>query len=219
MKRFIFVLSLLLFVGFNLIQGQGVQVAGNVTGADDGAALPGVSVVVKGTTIGAVTDFEGNYAISVPDASATIMFSFVGMLTQEVVLSGQTVVDVILESTSMELDEVVVTALGVSREKKSLGYAVQEIDGEDVNKVQTDNVVNSLSGKLADKAVGIRQGPHERRPKVEPRRQGIRDEGLVLRPIHHPSRTVLSRSCSHGGIVLPPSKTSKTFIFEIGRFR
>ena len=59
MKRFVFVLSLLLFIGFNLLQGQGVQVTGTVTGADDGAALPGVSIVVQGTTIGAVTDFEG----------------------------------------------------------------------------------------------------------------------------------------------------------------
>lgn len=149
MKRFVFVLSLLLFVGFNLLQGQGVQVTGNVTSADDGTALPGVSVVVRGTTIGAVTDFEGNYAITVPDESATLMFSFVGMLTQEVALDGQTEVDVVLESTSLELDEVVVTALGVSREKKSLGYAVQEVDGDAVNQVKTDNLVSSLSGKVA----------------------------------------------------------------------
>jgi len=66
MKKFVFVLSLLLFVGFNILQGQGVQVTGSVTSSEDGAALPGVSVVVRGTTIGAVTDFEGNYSITVP---------------------------------------------------------------------------------------------------------------------------------------------------------
>ena len=130
MKRFVFVLSLLLFVGFNLLQAQGVQVSGTVTGADDGAALPGVSVVVRGTTIGAVTDFEGKYSITVPDESATLMFSFVGMLTQEIPLDGRTTIDVVLESTSLALDEVVVTALGISREKKSLGYSVQEVDGD-----------------------------------------------------------------------------------------
>ena len=108
MKRFVFVLSLLLFAGINLLQAQGVQVTGSVTSAEDGTALPGVSVVVRGTTIGAVTDFEGNYSITVPDASATLMFSFVGMLTQEVALEGKTTVDVVLESTSTELDEVVV---------------------------------------------------------------------------------------------------------------
>jgi len=149
MKRFVFVLSLLLFVGFNLLQAQGVQVTGHVTSAEDGTALPGVSVVVRGTTIGAVTDFEGNYAITVPDASATLMFSFVGMLTQEVALEGKTVVDVVLESTSMELDEVVVTALGVSREKKSLGYSIQEVDGAAVSDVPSSNFTEALSGKLA----------------------------------------------------------------------
>jgi TonB-linked SusC/RagA family outer membrane protein len=149
MKRFVFVLSLLLFVGINLLQAQGVQVSGTVTSADDGAALPGVSVVVRGTTIGAVTDFEGKYSITVPDQSATLMFSFVGMLTQELKLDGRTSVDVVLESTSTELDEVVVTALGVSREKKSLGYAVQEVDGEAVSATAPSNFAASLSGKLA----------------------------------------------------------------------
>ena len=149
MKRFVFVLSLLLFVGFNLLQGQGVQVTGNVTSADDGTALPGVSVVVRGTTIGAVTDFEGNYSITVPDASATLMFSFVGMLTQEITLDGQTVVDVVLESTSMELDEVVVTALGISREKKALGYAVSEVGGEEMTKALQTDAISALSGRVA----------------------------------------------------------------------
>ena len=149
MKRFVFVLSLLLFVGFSVLHGQGVQVTGNVTGADDGAALPGVSVVVRGTTIGAVTDFEGNYSITAPDASSTLMFSFVGMLTQEIALDGQTILAVVLESTSLELDEVVVTALGVSREKKSLGYSVQEVDGDAVNASSPSNFAASLSGKVS----------------------------------------------------------------------
>ena len=149
MKRFVFVLSLLLFAGFSALQAQGVQVTGNVTGADDGAALPGVSVVVRGTTIGAVTDFEGNYSITVPDASATLMFSFVGMLTQEIALGGQTTLDVVLESTSTELDEVVVTALGISREKKSLGYSVQEVDGDAVSASAPSNFASALSGKVS----------------------------------------------------------------------
>ena len=149
MKRFVFVLSLLLFVGFSVLQGQGVQVTGNVTGADDGAALPGVSVVVRGTTIGAVTDFEGNYSITAPDASATLMFSFVGMLTQEVLLNGQTTVDVVLEISTTRLDEVVVTALGISRDKKSLGYSQQEVKAEDVNITSDINLKSAIAGKVA----------------------------------------------------------------------
>jgi TonB-linked SusC/RagA family outer membrane protein len=149
MKRFVFVLSLLLFVGFNLVQGQGVQVTGKVTSSDDGAALPGVSVVVRGTTIGAVTDFDGNYSITVPESATTLMFSFVGMVTQEIEIGGQTVIDVVLETSTTRLDEVVVTALGISRDKKSLGYAQQEVTSEDVNITSNTNIKDALAGKVA----------------------------------------------------------------------
>jgi len=149
MKRFVFVLSLLLFAGFNLLQAQGVQVSGNVTSADDGTALPGVSVVVRGTTIGAVTDFEGNYNITVPDGSATLMFSFVGMQTQEVAVNEQTVINVVLETSTTSLDEVVVTALGISREAKSLGYAIQDVDAEEMNVTSSTNIKSALVGKIA----------------------------------------------------------------------
>ncbi len=149
MKRFVFVLSLLLVVGINLMQAQGVQVTGNVTSAEDGSALPGVSVVVQGTTIGAVTDFEGNYSITVPDASATLMFSFVGMNTQTVALAGQSVVDVVLETSTLALDEVVVTALGMTRSEKSLGYSVQSVESEELSKANTSDIVNAISGRTA----------------------------------------------------------------------
>lgn len=149
MKRFVFVLSLLLFVGFSALQGQAVQVSGNVTSAEDGTALPGVSVVVRGTTIGAVTDFEGNYSITVPSDATTLMFSFVGMVTQEIEIAGQTVIDVVLETSATRLDEVVVTALGISRDKKSLGYAQQEVTAEDVNITSNTNIKDALAGKVA----------------------------------------------------------------------
>ena len=149
MKRFVFVLSLLLFVGFNLLQAQGVQVSGSATSADDGSALPGVSVVVQGTTIGAVTDFEGNYSITVPDASGTLVFSFVGMLSQEIPIEGRTMINIVLESSATELDEVVVTALGMTRTEKSLGYSVQSVEAEEISKANTTDVINSISGRTA----------------------------------------------------------------------
>jgi len=149
MKRFVFVLSLLLFAGFNLLQAQDVQVSGSVTSADDGSALPGVSVVVRGTTIGAVTDFEGNYSITVPDASATLVFSFVGMLSQEIPIEGRTVINIVLESSATELDEVVVTALGMTRTEKSLGYSVQSVESEEISKANTTDIINSISGRTA----------------------------------------------------------------------
>ena len=149
MKRNVFLTFLLfVFVGFNL-HAQGFEVTGKVTSADDGSALPGVSVVVQGTTIGAVTNFEGEYAITVPNDAENLMFSFVGMMTQVVAINGQTVINIALESTSTELDEVVVTALGITREQKALGYAVQEVDGEEMtNALQTD-AVSALSGRVA----------------------------------------------------------------------
>ncbi|MCK5693928.1 MAG: SusC/RagA family TonB-linked outer membrane protein, partial [Bacteroidales bacterium] len=149
MKRFVFVLSLLLFAGFNLLQAQDVQVSGSVTSADDGSALPGVSVVVRGTTIGAVTDFEGNYSITVPDASGTLVFSFVGMLSQEIPIEGRTMINIVLESSATALDEVVVTALGMTRTEKSLGYSVQSVEAEEISKANTTDVINSISGRTA----------------------------------------------------------------------
>jgi TonB-dependent SusC/RagA subfamily outer membrane receptor len=124
-------------------------VTGTVTNAEDGTPLPGVSVAVEGTTLGTITDVDGKFQISVPEDASALSFSFVGMETQLVPLEGRSVVDVELRTESLALDEVVVTALGISRERKSLGYAVQEVEGAELNKVKTDNFVNALSGKLA----------------------------------------------------------------------
>ena len=149
MKRFFFLAFLLLtFVGYSL-QGQGTEIKGKVTATDDGTALPGVSVVVPGSTIGSVTDFDGNYSITVPSDASTLMFSFIGMLTQQVEIAGQTTVNVALESVSTELDEVVVTALGITREKKALGYAVQEVGGEELNNAMQTDAISALSGRAA----------------------------------------------------------------------
>ena len=155
MKRFVFVLSLLLFAGFNLLQAQGVQVSGNVTSADDGTALPGVSVVVRGTTIGAVTDFEGNYNITVPDASAQLMFSFVGMTTYTVAVADQTVIDVILESSALELDEVVVTALGIKREKREVTYQTQKVMEDELTVAAPTRLGAALAGKVAGLQINV----------------------------------------------------------------
>ena len=136
MKRFTMLFAFFVLTG-SFLYAQGVLITGNVTGEDDVTPLPGVSVVVQGTTIGTVTDYEGNYSITVPDETATLVFSFVGMVTQNVTLDGQTVVDVVLESSTTELDEVVVTALGMTRSEKSLGYNVQSVDAEEISKANT----------------------------------------------------------------------------------
>ncbi len=126
-----------------------MEIRGTVTDAKDGTPLPGVSIVVKGTLTGTVTDIDGKYALTVPAGYNDLIFSFVGMLTKEVKIDGKAVIDVALEDDVVGLDEVVVTALGISREKKSLGYATQEVSGSEINAVKSDNFINSLSGKVA----------------------------------------------------------------------
>jgi TonB-linked SusC/RagA family outer membrane protein len=124
-------------------------ISGRVTSVEDGQPLPGVNVVLKGTTNGSVTDADGNYRLTVPSDAGTLVFTFIGLRSQEVEIGGKTTIDLQMESDVTQLSEVVVTALGVDREKASLGYATQEIGGDQVSTVKDVNFMNSLSGKVA----------------------------------------------------------------------
>ena len=146
-------LAMIMFAG--IVYGQQVTVTGNVTSSEDGLPIPGVTVLERGTSNGTTTDLDGNYSITVP-SDATLAFSFIGMQTQEVALAGRTRLDVILNVSVWAMDEVVVTSLGISREKKSLGYAVTEVSGDDISLVKDHNPANSLVGKVA--GVVITQG-------------------------------------------------------------
>jgi TonB-linked SusC/RagA family outer membrane protein len=148
MKR---IVSLLLFLalGSSLLMGQSRQITGKVVGADDGEPLPGVSVAVKGTSVGTITGMDGSYQIDVPQSARVLVFSFVGLLTQEKEIGSNTVIDVIMEQDLMELDEVVVTALGISREKKALGYSVSQLNAEDIEQRPESDIGRVLSGKAA----------------------------------------------------------------------
>ena len=112
-----------------------------------GLPIPGVSVLVKGTKSGTQTDFDGKFVIKA-DPSQTLIFSYVGMNTREVVAKSTTI-NVKMASSAMELESVVVTAMGITREKKSLGYATQKVDGGEVNNVPSTNFVNNMAGKVA----------------------------------------------------------------------
>lgn len=136
-----------MFVGF--LQAQTVKITGTVTSSEDGSACPGVSVLVKGTTIGVATNIDGKYEINVPANAEALTFSFVGYEPAEVAIAGRTVIDVAMKGSFVEMEEVVVTALGITREKKSLGYAVQDVKGDELAKVRTQNVINSLAGRVA----------------------------------------------------------------------
>lgn len=128
---------------------QDVTVSGRVTSTEDGSALPGVNVLVKGTANGTATDADGKYSLSVPASGATLVFSFIGLKAQEIEVGGRTTIDVSLALDATELSEVVVTALGIERNKNELGYAAQQISGEKISQARGVNVVNSISGKVS----------------------------------------------------------------------
>ncbi len=148
---------LMLFAFFSLLSMQIIAqrtVTGTVTGAEDGQGIPGVSVAVKGTSLGTVTDINGKYSLNVPAEAKTLVFSFMGYKTQEKEITGD-VVNAVMETSDIALDDVVVTALGITREKKSLGYSTQQISGEQVSEVKSDNFVNTMSGKIAGVQVKV----------------------------------------------------------------
>lgn len=124
-------------------------VTGKVTSNDDGSTVPGVNVILKGTTNGTTSDLDGNYSLTVPGEGGTLVFSFIGMESQEVAIGSRSTVDVGMISDVTELQEVVVTALGVARDKKALGFSVQEVESKALSNSGASNAVDALVGKAA----------------------------------------------------------------------
>lgn len=124
-------------------------VSGRVTDGDSGEPLEGATVQVKGTTVGIFTDSQGKYSLRVPESGETLVFSFIGKAPLEVAINGRTTIDITMSGDELYLQEVVVTALGISRDKKALGYSVQDVKGGELTKARDGNVVNTLSGKIA----------------------------------------------------------------------
>lgn len=147
MKKKLYLFLLVLITSTAAIFAQ-VRVSGTVTDAD-GLTLPGVSIVQVGTTVGTTTDLNGNYTINATSASAVLRFTFVGMKTVEQPLNGRTSVNVTMQSESIGLQEVVVTALGITREKKTLTYASQQVSSAEISKARDINFMSSLSGKTS----------------------------------------------------------------------
>ncbi len=128
---------------------QKKEIKGKVTD-QSGDPLPGVNVVVKGASnIGTITDFEGNYSIEVPTDAEALEYSFIGMVPQTIVIGNSSVINVTLESSTESLDEVVVTALGIQRKVKALGFSAQQIGEDNLSEAREVNVSNFLTGKIA----------------------------------------------------------------------
>lgn len=129
-------------------------VTGRVTDAD-GVSMPGVTIMIEGTTTGSITDADGRYSITAP-SNGVLVFSFIGYLTERVSINGRSVIDLVLVQDVLQIQEVVVTALGMTREKKALGYAITEIKGDDIARSNITNPISGLQGKVA--GVQINQG-------------------------------------------------------------
>ncbi|HAK77037.1 MAG TPA: SusC/RagA family TonB-linked outer membrane protein, partial [Runella sp.] len=142
---------MMLVVGLCISQAiaQTRTVTGKITSKEDGAPMPGVNVILKGTQKGSTSNATGTYSIEVSGANPTLVFSFVGYDATEVVVGNRNVVDIVLTPGIENLKEVVVTALGIKREEKSLGYSVGKIDSKDLNRVAQENVLNAMAGKVA----------------------------------------------------------------------
>jgi TonB-linked SusC/RagA family outer membrane protein len=140
---------LFIALGTLTLFGQAREITGTVQSAENGERLPGVSVAVKGTSVGTITNSDGYFLINVPQDGEVLVFSFIGLVSQELEIGSNTVLDVVMEQDLMELDEVVVTALGISREKKALGYSVSQLSSEDLEQKPESDIGRILSGKAA----------------------------------------------------------------------
>lgn len=142
-----FVLVCFSFVFVSNVWAQERMVSGTVTAQEDGSSLPGVNVVLKGTTNGVVTDFDGNYQLSVPGSGGTLVFSFIGFATQEINIGQRAVVDVRMTMDIQQLTEVVVTAQGIERDRKALGYASTTISANDIANKPEPDLGRALQGR------------------------------------------------------------------------
>ena len=135
-----------------------VNVKGTVVASTDQTPLPGVSITIKGTNDGTATDSDGNFAINVSN-DAVLVFSFIGFKVQEVPIAGKSTLNIVMEENVEAIDEVVITALGIKREEKSLGYSVSKVEGPEFTRVAQESFLNSMSGKIAGVTVNQTGGP------------------------------------------------------------
>jgi TonB-linked SusC/RagA family outer membrane protein len=148
-KVLLFCITILSVLMCTELRAQDRVVSGKVTNAEDAGGIPGVNVVLKGTTQGAITDVEGAFSLGVPPTGGTLVFSFIGYKSQEVDIGERTVIPVVMQQDATQLNEVVVTALGIEKSAKSVGYAVGKVKNDELVQAKAINLATALSGKVA----------------------------------------------------------------------
>lgn len=125
------------------------SISGKITTATDGSSLPGATITVDGTTIGVISDIDGKYSITVPNNQSTLIFSFVGLESQKIKVLNQSKINVSLNESTIEMDELVVTAMGIKREAKALGYATSQVSSDEIFQSGEQNAIQALSAKAS----------------------------------------------------------------------
>lgn len=148
MKHKLHYLTVLLCFAMLTTKAQDRTVSGTVISSEDDSSIPGVNVVVKGTAIGTITDMDGKYSISVPSDESILVFSYIGLATQEIVVGSRSVLDLTMLSDLTELTEIVITAVGIERDKLALGYAVSKLESESIQQRAEPDPVRALQGKI-----------------------------------------------------------------------
>ncbi|HAN77537.1 MAG TPA: hypothetical protein DCQ31_07075, partial [Bacteroidales bacterium] len=157
MRKFTLLVAFFAFLSMQVF-GQ-TTITGTVKSAEDGSFIPGATVLVKGFAgKGTITDFSGKFSLSVPAEATTLVFTFVGMKTQEIAIGGRTVLDVTMETDAVQMGDVIVTAIGISRSEKALGYSVQSVNSDDLVRANNADLVNSIAGRAAGVSVNSSGG-------------------------------------------------------------
>ncbi|MDN3548140.1 SusC/RagA family TonB-linked outer membrane protein [Mucilaginibacter aquaedulcis] len=158
-KNYKLLLAILLpFIFIQTVAAQSVKISGVVTAKSDGLSLPGVTIAIKGTTTGVQSDINGNFSISAK-VNDILRISYIGFTTLEIpVTKNEQALKIVLEGASNSLNEVVITALNISKDKKSLGYAVQGLKSKDISEAKETNLVNAITGKIAGVNITSSQG-------------------------------------------------------------
>ncbi|MDX1286008.1 MAG: TonB-dependent receptor plug domain-containing protein, partial [Draconibacterium sp.] len=149
MKKLALFFVFLFAIGVMGVLAQTKTVTGVVTSGEDDSPIPGVSVMLKGTTLGTITNLDGEYTLKVPDDGQILVVSFIGMKTQEIEIGSQTTIDVALVEDVFGIDEVVVTGVAGATEKKKLSVSVASVGSEDLEKVPAGSAASALQGKVA----------------------------------------------------------------------
>jgi TonB-dependent SusC/RagA subfamily outer membrane receptor len=149
MRKFSLLLVILVFIGLQVVSAQTRTITGIVISGDDGSSVPGVTIIVKESTLGTITDMDGKFTLKVPESAKALLVSFVGMTSMEVPLTAAMEYRIVMQSENVKVDEIVVTAMGITSAKKSLGYSVQKVGGDVLAAKPNSDIVNSLAGRTS----------------------------------------------------------------------